>query len=316
MKTMPAGRTRSPRRQAGIAIITAVLTAALVAALVAWMVWRQQLWFRQLENQFDQAEARGVARAGLQMARLTLRDDARNNQVDHLLEPWNIPIPSIPVEKGRVGGRVLDQQGKFNLNNLAPGGQVNEEQVKAAQRLFRQLGLGEELVNAIVDWEDNDSITRYPGGAEDLEYLGKNPPYRAANQPLTDMDNLLRVQGFNREIVAKLAPYATALPQFTPVNVNFASAEVLAAVIPELGLPQAQAVVSRRAGKYFETMDDFTKALPEKARNSIVAGTLAVQTRYFLNEIDAQFGRVTVRYAALLERNGTDVPHVIWMKRR
>ncbi|KAF0814298.1 putative type II secretion system protein K [Andreprevotia sp. IGB-42] len=310
-------RTRASRhRQAGIAIITAVLTAALVAALVAWMAWRQQLWFRQIENQFDQAQARGVARAAIQMARLTMRDDARHNQVDNLLEPWNIPIPSIPVEKGRVGGRVLEQQGRFNLNNIAPIGTVDPVAVAAAERLFKSVGVPVELVNALADWEDGDSETRYPGGAEDLEYLNQTPPYRAANRPLADIESLARVQGFTRELIAKLAPHVAVLPQASPVNVNFASAEVLAAVIPDLTLAEAQAVVSKRAGKYFETLQDFSDALPERVRANVVAGSLSIQSRYFINEVDAQFGRVTVRYAALLERNGNDAPRIVWLKRR
>ncbi|WP_084187455.1 type II secretion system minor pseudopilin GspK [Andreprevotia chitinilytica] len=307
---------RAPRRQAGIAIITAVLTAALVAAMVAWMAWRQQLWFRQLENQFDQAEARGVARAALQLARLTLRDDGRNNQIDHQLEPWNIPIPSIPVENGRAGGRIVEQQGKFNLNNVAPAGRFSQTGYDACVKLFQQLGLQASLVNALADWEDADSETRYPGGAEDIEYLGEAVPYRAANQPLTDIESLLRVRGFTRDVIAKIAPYVSVLPEQTPINVNFASPEVMAAVIPGLSVSDAQGVVSRRAGKYFEKLSDFTDALPKNIQGQLVAGSVGLESRYFINEIDAQFGRVTMRYAVLLERNRPDIPRVVWQRRR
>ncbi|HSC78848.1 MAG TPA: hypothetical protein VLC08_00715, partial [Chitinolyticbacter sp.] len=100
------------RRQHGIAILTAVATAALVATLAVWIAWRQQLWFAQVENQVDLVEARGVALAAVDLARLTLRDDARRNQIDHLQEPWNVPIPAIPVERGQAGGRMVDLQGR------------------------------------------------------------------------------------------------------------------------------------------------------------------------------------------------------------
>ncbi|MBB5190386.1 general secretion pathway protein K [Silvimonas terrae] len=306
----------SAARQRGIAILTAVGLAALVAALAAWIAWRQGLWFRQLENQMDQAEAMGVVRASINLARLTLKDDARLNQVDHMLEPWNIPIPAIPVENGRTGGRVLEQNGFFNLNNLvSDAGQANEVEITAARKLFTSLSLSPDLVNALADWEDADSDARSPGGAEDNQYLQATPPYRAANQRLTDLGSLNRVAGFTPDVINTLRPFVTVLPIQTAVNVNFASAEVLAAVVPGLSVTQAQSVVAKRAGSYFATTTDFINALPDAAKPTVVAADLAVQSTYFINEIDAHFGRVSLRYAALLERRTTDIPRIVWLRR-
>ncbi|WP_169307337.1 type II secretion system minor pseudopilin GspK [Chitiniphilus eburneus] len=306
---------RSRHRQHGIAILTAVATAALVAALAVWIAWRQQLWFRQVENQYDMAESRGVALAAIDLARLTLRDDARRNHVDHLLEPWNVPIPAIPVERGQAGGRLLEQQGRFNLNNLVQNGQAQDDEVAACERLFDYLNVPKELVNALVDWEDSDSQTRYPGGAEDTDYLNLRPPYRAANRPLTDLTSLGVVRGFTPEIIAKLDAYITVLPQKTQVNVNFAEPEVLAAVLPNLSLSDARAVVSARAGKYYETLDEFKEALPENKRGALRGGAISVESRYFVNEVEVRFGRVSSRFAALLERNGVDMPRLVWLRR-
>ena len=303
-------------RQRGIAILTAVGLAALVAALAAWIAWRQGLWFRQLENQMDQAEAMGVVRASINLARLTLKDDYRLNQVDHMLEPWNIPIPAIPVENGRAGGRVLEQNGFFNLNNLVTdAGQANEVEITACRKLFASLSLSPDLVNTLVDWEDADSDPRSPGGAEDNQYLQANPPYRAANQRLTDMGSLNRVQGFTPQVINTLRPFVTVLPIQTAVNVNFASAEVLSAVVPALSVTQAQSVVAKRAGSYFATTTDFINALPDEAKASVVSTDLSVQSTYFINEVDAHFGRVSLRYAALLERRTADIPRIVWLRR-
>ncbi|WP_432721019.1 type II secretion system minor pseudopilin GspK [Jeongeupia wiesaeckerbachi] len=303
------------RKQAGIALITAVITAALVAALAAWIAWRQQLWFFQLENQLDQGQARAIAYSGVQLARFTLRDDARNNQVDHLGEPWNVPIPAIPVEQGKVGGRLLEQQGRFNLNNLISNGVASDNDIAACRRLFELAGVPPQRVDALVDWLDADGETR-PGGAEDAAYLALPQPYRAANQPLTDLASLVRVQGFDAETIARLTPFVSVLPPQTPINVNFAPPEVIAAIVPELALAEAQAVVSRRAGRHFASVGEFIAALPERVRGQLRPEALTVQSRYFISEVDAQFGRVTVRYAALLERNGPDFPRLLWMRRR
>ncbi|AOX99551.1 type II secretion system minor pseudopilin GspK [Jeongeupia sp. USM3] len=301
------------RRQSGIALITAVITAALVAALAAWIAWRQQLWFFQLENQLDQGQARAIAYSGMQLARFTLRDDARNNQLDHLLEPWNIPIPAIPVEQGKVGGRLLEQQGRFNLNNVVIDGRASDAGIASCRRLFELLGIPAQRVDALVDWVDADGEAR-SGGAEDGDYLPRG--YRTANQPLNDLASLSRISGFDADTIARLTPFVTVLPQPTPVNVNFASPEVLAAMIEGMTLQDAQAVVARRAGRYFQNVAEFTDAVPERVRGRVPGESLTVQSRYFVNEIDARFGRVTVRYASLLERNGDTLPRIVWMRRR
>jgi general secretion pathway protein K len=291
------------RKQRGIAIITAVLTAALVTTLAVAIAWRQQLWFRQLENQFDLAEARGIARASINLARLTLRDDARNNQIDHQLEPWNIPIPAIPVEAGKVGGRLLEQQGRFNLNNVVQNGVLNEAGFAAFQRLLQNLGMPQDLANALVDWQDADS-------------LALAEPYRAANRSLLDIQGLSRVRGFTPELIAKLEPMISVLPQATPVNVNFAGPEVLAAVIPGLSVAAAAGVVSQRSGKYFKNMEEFKLALPKPLQAAMPADVLAVQSRYFINEVDAHFGRVNISLQALLERKADQIPRIVWLRRK
>ncbi|WP_148715303.1 type II secretion system minor pseudopilin GspK [Chitinolyticbacter meiyuanensis] len=302
-------------RQRGIAILTAVATAALVATLAVWIAWRQQLWFAQVENQIDLVEARGVALAAIDLARLTLRDDIRRNQTDHLQEPWNVPIPAIPVERGQAGGRLVDLQGRYNLNNLVQNGKAVKEEVEACGRLFEEVGLSAELVNALVDWMDADAQATYPGGAEDTDYLNLPRPYRAANQPLTNLQSLALVRGFDADTVAQLAPFVAVLPGRQPINVNFAEPEVMAAVVPGMTVAEARAMVSDRASRPFESREAFIKQLPERLRADVRSDMIDVQSRYFLNEVEVRFGRVTSRYVAELERSGEGMPRIVWFRR-
>lgn len=308
---------RQLSRQRGIAIITAVAIAALVAALASTMAWRYAVWFRQVENQHDLAQARNVARAAVDLARLTLQDDSRRaGQVDHAGEPWAIPIPNLQVEQGSAGGRISDAQGKFNLNNVIRNGLASEPDVTALQRLLTQLQLSPSLALTLLDWIDADAEVRSPDGAEDQYYLGLTPPYRAANQPLVDLADLERVKGFDADTVRKLQPFVTALPQYTAINVNFAPAEVLYAVIPNLDMSAASDMVRRRDGQPFLTFDALRSGLPQKAADALSNERVGVTSRYFTSEVDARFGRVTVSYRALLERNEMRVPTVVWMRRR
>lgn len=310
MKTLPG-------RQRGMALVTAVAVAALVAALASFMAWRFGLWLRQVDNQHDMAQARIVARAAVDLARLMLQADAkRNDIVDHAGETWAMPIPNLPVEKGTVGGRILDAQARFNLNNLVRDKTVSEPDIAAFKRLLASQGLSEELANSLRDWLDADEETFFPGGAEDREYLALPTPYRASNRPLLELKELERVRGFTPEVIAKIEPFITALPKATPVNVNFASAEVLTAILPGLDLASAQALVKRRQTEPFLNLQQFTSLLPPPVAQQLGTDQISVATNFFYTEADAQFGRVSLSYRALVERNADKVPVIVWMRRK
>lgn len=306
------------RSQRGIAIITAVAIAAMVAAIASAMAWRYTLWFRQVENQHDLAQARLVARAAVDLSRLTLQDDARRaGQADFAGEPWAIPIPNLPVEQGTAGGKIEDAQGRFNLNNLWRNNQPSDPDILAFRRLLLALELPADLSNAVLDWIDPDDEPRAAGGAEDGYYLTLSPPYRAANRQLLDLSDLEKIRGFDAEVLRKLQPFVTALPGYTPINLNFAPAEVIAAVVSGLTPSASEALVKLRESKAFITLDDFRAALPNKAlAESVRSESVGVASSYFITDVDARFGRVSVAYRALLERNGTQTPRVVWMRRR
>ncbi|PHV11718.1 type II secretion system minor pseudopilin GspK [Chitinimonas sp. BJB300] len=304
-----------PSRQRGIAIITAVAVAALVAALAGAMAFRHSLWLHQVENQNDMMQARGVARAAVDFCRLELRDDARRNTYDAATDNWATPIPNLPVEQGKAGGLITDASGRFNINNLLRDGQPSESDVLAFKKLLEGQGYSPDLANAVLDWIDADSETRYPGGAEDREYLAETPPRRAANRLLFDLDELRQVRGFTSEMVEKLRPLMIALPRNTKINVNFAPAEVLVAVLPGLNMGTARKVVQQRATTPFQKIEEFKNELPENARSNQI-DKADVRSEFFISDVDARFGRVNIAYRALLDRSSDQVPTVVWLRRR
>jgi general secretion pathway protein K len=296
-----------------MAVITAILVVALVASAASFMAWQQQLWVRQVENLNAQAQSRAVVVAALQWARSALAQDARANAVDHLGEGWAQPLTPLPVEGGELAGSVADQQGLFNLNSLVRGGRTSATDLAVFRRLLEILELPPDLANAVVDWVDPDVETTYPGGAEDMDYLGLEPPYRAANRALTTVDGLARVKGFDAETLARLRPFVTALPQATQVNVNTAPAEVLAAAIADLSLDQARVLLDGRKGKHFKDLADFRARLPQTV-TQVNETLLSVSSRYFRVSGHARFGRARVGYEALLEREATAWPKLVWQK--
>jgi general secretion pathway protein K len=301
-------------RERGVAIVLAISVVAMAAMVAAAIMVSQSTWARQLELTAEHVQARAVLQAGADWARAVLSDDRRLGDVDHLGEPWALRLPPMPVENGELVGQIEDQQGLFNVNNLVADGKVNVAQLEHFRRLLSILGLPLPLAYTLADWIDADGEPQPQGGAEDAYYLALDPPYLSANRPLIDVAELALVGGFDDSVRARLRPYITALPGSTPVNVNTAPPEVLAAVIDGLDLGNAQALVAQRDRSYFRDTGDFTKRLPRDA--VATAGDISVSSDYFTASLRVTIGGAQARGRALLARSGagTGWPVVLWRK--
>lgn len=303
------------RAQRGVAVITAILIVALVTSVIVAMLWQNAVRLRQMENLKEMAQAEAVGLTAVDWARAILAEDARKNAVDDLGEHWASPVPPIAAEGGEVSGKITDQQGLFNLNNLAAAGNANEPEVLAFQRLLGRLGLPPELANALVDWIDTDSTVRFPGGAEDADYLAMDPPLRTANQPLTEVSGLYRVKGYSAAVVEALRPYVTALPAATKINLNTALPEVLPLALESGAREDAAAIIEARAEHAFKDRADFDKRMPLLAPR-LRETAAGFNSNYFLVETSVRFGKVKLERQALLKRDGQAWPVVLWKKGR
>lgn len=84
---------------------------------------------------------------------LLIQDSDNGSSIDHLQENWAKPMPSFPVEDGSVSGKLLDESGKFNINNLvkADGNQVDDSARRWFEKLLQRVGLLAELSQAVID---------------------------------------------------------------------------------------------------------------------------------------------------------------------
>lgn len=287
--------------------VVALATMAAAAIMVS-----QGTWTRQAELGADQVQSKAVLQAGADWARAVLYDDSRSSRVDYLGEPWALRLPPMAVENGELQGKIEDQQGAFNLNNLVTGGKVSLVPLAKFQRLLAILGLPPELADALADWLDADSEPQPRGGAEDAYYLALDPPYLAANRPLIDVDELALVRGFDDTVRARLRPYVSALPRATAVNVNTATPEVIASIVDGLDLGSAQALIARRDRSYFRDAADFASRLPRGA--AVAAGDISVSSDYFIATLRVTIGGAQARGKALFERRGPGWPAIVWRK--
>lgn len=299
-------------QQQGVAIVLAMGVVALAALTATAMMTTQSTWLRQSELTAEHAQAQTLIQVGVDWTRALLGDDLRTSNVDHLGEPWALRLPPMPVENGELSGHINDQQGAFNLNNLVNDGKVNLAQLAHFKHLLSILGLPPALADALADWLDADIEPQPQGGAEDEFYTALQPPYLTANRPLIDVGELVLVRGFDDGVRARLRPFVSALPVFTAVNVNTAPPEVIAAVVDDLGLDDARALVEKRERIYFRDRTDFINQLPKGAL--VAAEDISFSSNYFMVQMRVTIGSAQARNVTLLARQDANWPTIIWRK--
>jgi general secretion pathway protein K len=313
----------SQQRQRGVAVITALLLTTLAVTIVASLFWQQQVQVRSIENQRLQLQKQWVLRGALDWARLILREDAKYSTVDYLGEPWAVELAETRLDQyvenerveGDIGdaalsGHIIDAQSRFNLTNLATNGTVDPAQVAAFQRLLSGQQLDPQLAQASAD-------TLAAGQAKAAVPAGAGPPAASPGPSsatltigITQVDDLLAVPGFTPEAMAKLKNFVTVLPVATRVNINTASAEVLAAIIDTLSPSDAAALVVSRDRAYFRSSADLTQRLPGTV---IDASQVVFTTNFFLVNGSVRINRAALDMLALIERNGANTK-TLWIR--
>lgn len=328
------------RRQQGLALIMAVLIAALATTAIAFAAWRQQVRLREAEIQNDSAQAQLLLRASITIARTSLIDDARadtrngGGEVDAPSEMLFTHVEDTDVEQGHARGRVEDASGRFDLNSLInrQGGTIDPLRMSVYAELLRQLRLPAALAPALGDWLDGDDET-LPDGAEDMHYLGQNPPYRPANGPLGDLNELVRIKGYTPAVIAALRPHVEVFPPINDpsaggwnsrVNINFCSPELLIALFRGLDPSDAKAMVAAVKDKPYSSFADFNQRMPQGAQNrlrddSALAPTLdqllSYNSRHVYALVQIDYGTVHWSEKVLLRRLSRDRTEVLRRQR-
>jgi general secretion pathway protein K len=300
---------RAPRRyQAGVALITAVLVVAIATLAATAMLASTQIAIHRSAALQETEKAWWYAEGVEQWVATLLQRDAEQNQVDSLDEPWARPVDYLPVDDGVLRGRVLDLQGRFNLNNL---GHPDLEQYARYrdhfERLFRLVEAGDSfaataVAAAVRDWIDADQEPTGFDGAEDSDYLVADPPYRAANQPMGSVSELLLVKGVDRDMYRALAPHLAVLPGYgTPVNVNTATEPVLLSLV-EAATPELQRFLEQRETEPAQDLAVIQPLFPA------LSPPISISTQYFKLESEVLIGSSRVALYHFFFRPGAGAP--------
>lgn len=292
----------------GAALVAAMLVAALAAAVVAAIASAQSQWQRSVELRRDQVQAQALVLAGLTWARQVVQLDTRGGSVDHLGEPWALPLPPTPLENGSIEGRIVDAQSRLNLNNLAADGAIARSERARLARVFADAGIAAQALDALADWIDADDTPR-EGGGETAAYAerGSAPP----NALLVRSAEATLARGIDETRFARIAELVTALPTTTTLNVNTAKPEVLASAVDGLRDEALAALIADRARKPYTSVAEFRSRLPAGASVGDDS-TIGVRSDYFVVTVKARQGDTVAQGRALLRRRGEALADVVW----
>ncbi len=231
------GRRAPARRERGVALLTAILLVALGTLIATAMAYQTAMTMRRGQGDFALDQSILIAEAGEAIAGYALRQSFQNNsQFVTRSQPWAMHYGPVPIADGVTLEAWLDDlQERFNLNDLVDDqGRQDPKAIEAFEKLLQnpKIGLEPKWAELIADWIDADNQVETLDGAEDSTYLSQIPPYRTANRQITSASELLALPGFGPDRYARIAPYVTALPRGTKINLCTAPAVVLDTLLP------------------------------------------------------------------------------------
>jgi len=300
----------SLRRQEGVAVITAILIVAIGTSIAVSLLWESTLDQRRTESSVLSDQGLLWAQAAEAWAADILRQDLVDSpDSDSFADVWAIRLAPLPLEGGTIAGQMEDLQGRFNINNLVNAdGSENELAVAQFQRLLISLNLDATLAGRLVDWLDPDTETRFPDGAEDVAYAGEAVAYRTPNVVVTSTSELMALLGMDQESYAALEPYVTALPQGTTLNVNTASAYVLASLSDDIDLSTAESLIYERADAAFVDIEASFGGLVEDD----VFATIDGVSTHFLLTATVTLGNSQTTIRSVLQRDPSGITRAIF----
>ncbi len=296
---LPALRSQ----QGGIAVLFAVLIVAMATILATQLAWDSNLDARRSTSLAWREQAVQVAYGAETWTADILRVDAAETETDHLGETWALELPPLPVEGagivGDVAGGLTDLQGLFNVNNLIDdAGRADPDVVEQFQRLLTALEIDPKYAGIAADWLDRNQDPAFPNGAEDPVYTGLQPPYRAANQALSDASEFAALAEMEPGVFERLRPHIVALPANTQINVNTANAYILQSIDARIDASEAERLIEERGESGFT---DFQAAF-QGIVDAKFLPRLSENSDYFRLKTVVRIGTVRITMYSLLHR--------------
>jgi general secretion pathway protein K len=219
----------------------------------------------------------------------------------------------LPIDNGVIEARIADANNCFNLNSLAGGAGADGLAFRQFVALARALDIrereAEAIAAAIADWTDGDPDTS-PQGAEDYHYTNLTPPYRTANTPMVEVEELLALRNMTPALFARLRPYVCAAPEtaLTRLNADTLTEEDVPLVRMLFGEAltrnAARRVITDRPSGGWGNMQRFwaQQALAGVNPVEAVSGQVTLKTDYYDLMVRVTYAEAEVTLQSMLRR--------------
>ncbi len=262
------GTSPKANNESGAVLLTTLLIMAIMAALAVTLMDDIRYALKRTGNMSDYAQADWYVRgaedyvADVLGARLgQVSDAAARNEIVRNISPLTLPI-----DQGIMSLIIRDGSHCFNVNSLVD---TNGLIVTAAKTRFTDtldaVGIpaseAERLAATLIDWIDRDSQP-LSGGAEDGNYLRRNPALLPANSPIASIMEIRTIEGMTTELYDALRPWLCVGDVGSPhkFNINLAEAWQAPLLAGRLGgadkLPLAIQLISERPPEGYSNLND------------------------------------------------------------
>lgn len=304
-----------PRR--GAALLLAMLILTLVATLAAGMLWQQNRAMQVEAAERVRTQSLWILGGAIDWARLILREDLRSSNsqgqvpIDSLDEIWATPLAEARLSsflsadrdnnaeggpEAFISGQIVDAQSRWNLRRLIdPAGKLVAAELATLERLCAQANLPGGTAQILAEglrsaWAPS---TGGPGAA-----VADAP---LAPQRMADLAWL----GIEAEWLERLSQWVDLLPVATPVNLNTAPREVLAAAIDGMDPGSAERLVQARQREPFKTVEAAKALLSQEQMKD--ASRVSVTSSWFIATERLRLDDRAVEERALIERQPNQV---------
>ena len=312
---------RQPQR--GAALLTAMIIVTLIASLAAGMVWQQYRAVQIEAAERARAQSTWILQGALDWARLILQEDSKENRrkgaVDHLGEPWAVPLAEARLStflaadreatasdddgpEAFLSGTIEDAQARYNLRALVGTSPVSPKEQQVLERLCSQVNAPPNTAAVII----NGLMAAFPSAAS-----GASSPASGASAATLESGPLqpagvdqLTWLGLDTATIERLKPYVVLLPKATPVNLNTAPREVIAALFG-VDLASAERLVQARKAKPLQNVSDATTFLPSTAE--VGTGRASVDSSFFIVTGRLRLDERQLEQRSLIERQGLNM---------
>lgn len=286
----------------GSALLTALFIMTLVAILTTGLSKRNQTDIQRTRTIIgaDQLKLASDAATFWAMDRLAdpkqiLTQMGPQHQVLTLPKSLQSITPGI-----KIYADLFDLQGKLNINSL-----YDDDYEAIALGLLSELQIGasgferKDLMASLKYWllPANSEQSNHDSWSD--KYAKQKPPYLPAHMPMNNPSELRLVYGFSARRYQKMAPFISALPEATPINVNTASKTLLLALATGIKDSDVNNLINQRQQKPYKDLNVLNPLLQKYHIQSIV---LTTESRYFLLITTATDEKLTIQFYTVLTR--------------